>query len=177
MTFPGIEPDGQAILTNKEILDIDHIPKSLLVIGAGAVGIEFASLFARFGTDVTVLEMLPRILPLEDRDISDELHKLLSKRRIRMLTGTRLEGISVQEGKVVASVYCRGRTVQTLTADKALIAAGRKPVTEGIGLESPWRHHDARIHSGRPPHGNQRAGHICHRRCGADAAAGARGFS
>jgi dihydrolipoamide dehydrogenase len=136
MTFPGIEPDGQAIMTNKEILDIDHIPKSLLVVGAGAVGIEFASLFSRFGTEVTVLEMLPRILPLEDRDISDELHKLLSKRRIRLLTGTRLEGISVQDGKVAASVSAGDGSAQTLTADKALIAVGRRPVTDGIGLET-----------------------------------------
>jgi dihydrolipoamide dehydrogenase len=136
MTFPGIKPDGQAIMTNKEILDIDHIPKSLLVVGAGAVGIEFASLFSRFGTEVTVLEMLPRILPLEDRDISDELHKLLSKRRIRLLTSTRLEDIAVQDGKVVASISAGGGSVQTLTADKALIAAGRQPVSDGIGLET-----------------------------------------
>ena len=136
MTFSGVEPDGHIILTNKEILDIDQVPKSLLIVGAGAVGIEFASLFSRLGTEVTVLEMLPRILPLEDRDISAELHKLLSKRRIRLHTGTRLERLTVQEDKVVAEVAAEGGAVQTMTADRALIAVGRKPATEGIGLES-----------------------------------------
>jgi dihydrolipoamide dehydrogenase len=136
MVFPGIEFDGQAVMTNREILDIDGIPKSLLVVGAGAVGIEFASLFARFGSDVTVVEMLPRILPLEDHEISDELHKLLSKRKVRLLTNTRLESLVVQDGKVVATVAPQGGEAQTISADKALIAAGRKPVTEGIGLEN-----------------------------------------
>jgi dihydrolipoamide dehydrogenase len=136
MLLPGLALDGQVILSNKEILDLDSIPKSLLVVGAGAVGIEFASLFARLGTEVTVVEMLPRILPLEDEEISAELHKLMSKRRIRLLTGARLENMAVLDGKAVATVQTQGGEVQTITAEKALIAVGRKPVTEGIGLES-----------------------------------------
>jgi dihydrolipoamide dehydrogenase len=136
MLLPGLALDGQAILSNKEILDLDSIPKSLLVVGAGAVGIEFASLFARFGTEVTVVEMLPRILPLEDEEISAELHKLMSKRRIRLLTGSRLENMAIEDGKAVATVQTQGGEVQMITAEKALIAVGRKPVTEGIGLES-----------------------------------------
>ncbi len=136
MVFPGIDVDGQVILTNKEILDLDSIPKSLLVIGAGAVGIEFASIFARFGTEVTLVEMLPRILPLEDREISEELYRLMSKKKISILTGTRLESLTVQEGRAVATVITPGGEAQTLAADKALIAAGRRPAIEGIGLES-----------------------------------------
>lgn len=135
MLFPGLEADGRVILTNKEILDLDAVPKSLLVVGAGAVGVEFASLFARFGTDVTVMEMLPRVLPLEDQEISEELHKLLSKRRIKILVGTRLESMAVQDGSAVATVTTPGGEAQTITAEKALIAVGRKPMTEGIGLE------------------------------------------
>ncbi|MGD0307675.1 MAG: dihydrolipoyl dehydrogenase [Acidobacteriota bacterium] len=133
--LPGLELDGHAIMTNKEILELESIPSSLLVVGAGAVGIEFASLFARFGSNVTVIEMLPRILPLEDEDISAELHKLLGKRRIKLLTGTRLEGITITGGHVVATISAANGETQTVTAEKALIAVGRKPVTEGIGLE------------------------------------------
>ncbi len=78
-SLPGMAPDGKAIMTSDEILEIKEIPKSLIVIGAGAVGIEFASIFARFGSVVTVIELLPRVLPLEDEDISAEAGKLLAK--------------------------------------------------------------------------------------------------
>jgi dihydrolipoamide dehydrogenase len=135
MLLPGLELDGHAIMTNKEILDLDSVPKTLLVVGAGAVGIEFASLFARFGSEVTVVEMLPRILPLEDEEISAELHKLLSKRRIKILTGTRLENMAVHEGNAVATIQTPGGEIRTITAERALIAVGRKPMTDGIGLE------------------------------------------
>jgi dihydrolipoamide dehydrogenase len=133
--LPGMELDGQCLLTNKEILDLEGIPKSLLIVGAGAVGIEFASIFARFGTDVTVVEMLPRIIPVEDQEVSEELRKLLTKKRIKILTDARLENLTVQEGKVQATVSIPGGSAQTITTDKALIAVGRRPVTDGIGLE------------------------------------------
>jgi dihydrolipoamide dehydrogenase len=133
--LPGMELDGQCLLTNKEILDLEGIPKSLLIVGAGAVGIEFASIFARFGTDVTVVEMLPRILPVEDQEVSEELRKLLTKKRIKILTDARLENLTVQDGKVQATVSIAGGSSQTITTEKALIAVGRRPVTDGIGLE------------------------------------------
>lgn len=136
MLLSGLEFDGRAIMTNKEILDIESIPKSLLVVGAGAVGIEFASLFARFGADVTVVEMLPRILPLEDEEISGELHRLMAKRRIKLLTNVRLENMAIQDGKVVAAVRAPNGETLTVTAEKALMAVGRKAMTEGIGLET-----------------------------------------
>jgi dihydrolipoamide dehydrogenase len=132
--LPGLDLDGQFILTNKEILDLDRIPQSLLIIGAGAVGIEFASIFSRFGADVTVVEMLPRILPLEDPEISDEAKKLLMKKHIKFVTNARLEDIKVVDGLVNAKVSV-GDETKTLTAEKALIAVGRRPVTEEIGLE------------------------------------------
>jgi dihydrolipoamide dehydrogenase len=128
--------DGNAILTNKEILDLESIPGSLLVIGAGAVGIEFASLYARFGTNVTVVEMLPRVLPVEDEEISAELHKLLTKRRIKLLTSCRVEDLAVRDGRVEAVVSTPEGETQTLTAEKTLIAIGRKAMTDGIGLET-----------------------------------------
>ena len=133
--FPGLELDGQYILTNKEILDLEAVPKSLLIVGAGAVGIEFASIFSRFGTDVTVIEMLPRILPVEDAEISAELKKILLKKRIKILTDAPLQNIAVEDGKVQATVSLPGGETKTIVAEKALIAIGRRPVSEGIGLE------------------------------------------
>lgn len=133
--LPGLELDGQHILTNKEILDLDSIPKSLLIVGAGAVGVEFASIFSRFGTEVTVVEMLPRVLPMEDHEISEEIRKLLTKRRIKFLTGARLENISIDEGKVQATVSVAEGETRNIAAEKALIAVGRRPVVETIGLE------------------------------------------
>ncbi len=133
--LPGLELDGQSILTNKEILDLDSVPKTLLIIGAGAVGVEFASIFSRFGSSVTVVEMLPYVLPLEDHEISEEIGRLLTRRRIKFLTGARLEDIRVDEGQVHAQVTnANGETVN-LVAEKALIAVGRRPVSEEIGLE------------------------------------------
>jgi dihydrolipoamide dehydrogenase len=132
--LPGLDLDGQFILTNKEILDLDSVPKSLLVVGAGALGVEFASIFSRFGTDVTVVEMLPRVLPLEDAEISDEIKKLLTKKRIKFLTNARLEDIKVRDGSVHAQVTVGEETI-SIVADKALIAVGRRPVSEEIGLE------------------------------------------
>jgi len=133
--LPGLAVDGRTVLTNKEILDLEGVPKSLVVIGAGAVGIEFASIFSRFGTTVTVIEMLPRILPVEDEEISAELEKLLAKRRIKFLTGTRLENMEVKEGGITASVVTAAGEARTIEAEKALVAVGRKPNSDGIGLE------------------------------------------
>jgi len=131
----GLELDGQCLLTNKEILDLDGIPKSLLVVGAGAVGIEFASIFSRFGSDVTVVEMLPRILPVEDYEVSEELRKVLTRRKLKILTDARLEDVTVRDGQVHATVTVAAGETKEIVADRALIAVGRTPVSEGIGLE------------------------------------------
>src|SRR5947199_6923817 len=91
--LPGLEPDPEFILTNIEILNLTAVPKSLAIIGAGAVGVEFASIFKRFGTEVTLIEMLPRIVPVEDEDISKELERNFRKQKIRVETGARAENI------------------------------------------------------------------------------------
>ena len=134
-TFPGLELDGQLILSNKEILDIEGVPKSLLVVGAGAVGVEFASIFSRFGTEVTIVEMLPRVLPVEDHEVSEELKKLLTKKKVKILTEARLENVELVEGMVQATVALPGGETRTIKTEKALIAVGRMPMSEGIGLE------------------------------------------
>ena len=134
-SLPGITPDGKSILTSDEILELKECPKSLIVIGAGAVGIEFASIFARFGAAVTVIELLPRVLPLEDEEISAEAGKLLSK-YFTIHTGAQTEAaLKTAAGVEVAFRAADGQS-RTVTAELLLVAVGRGPVTDGLGLET-----------------------------------------
>jgi dihydrolipoamide dehydrogenase len=134
-TLPGLTPDGTAILTSDEILELKQAPKSLIVIGAGAVGIEFASIFARFGATTTVIELLPRVLPLEDEEISAEAGKLLGK-YMTIHTGARTEGaLKTAHGVEVAFRNGAGEA-KSVTAELLLVAVGRGPVTDGLNLES-----------------------------------------
>jgi dihydrolipoamide dehydrogenase len=133
--LPGMTPDDP-ILTNIEILNLNAVPKSLIIVGAGAVGVEFASIFKRFGTDVTVVEMLPRIVPVEDEDISKELERLFRKQKIRVETGARAENIQKTATGVKLTLTTRDGKQEELAAEKLLVAVGRKPNTEKIGLEN-----------------------------------------
>jgi len=133
--LPGLKADD-VILTNIEILDMPVIPKSLAVIGAGAVGVEFASIFNRFGTRVTLLEMLPRIVPVEDEDVSKELERVFKKTGIRVETGAKAEDIQRTETGVRFRAALANGKSETVEAEKLLIAVGRKPNTENIGLEN-----------------------------------------
>ena len=134
-TLPGVEIDGKTVLTNREILLSPEIPKSLVVVGAGAVGVEFASIFRTFGTEVTILEALPRVVPLEDEEISPELEKAFKKKGIRIETEAKVE--SVKKDAKGATVTFKDKTgkSQTISAEKVLIAVGRRPLTENVGLE------------------------------------------
>ena len=134
--LPGLTPDAERILTNVEILNLTTVPKSLIVIGAGAVGVEFASIFKRFGTDVTVIEMLPRVVPVEDEDISKELERNFKKQQIRVETGARAENIEKTANGVKLTLTMKDGKQETLEAEKLLVAVGRKPNTENIGLEN-----------------------------------------
>jgi dihydrolipoamide dehydrogenase len=133
--LPGLEPDPEFILTNIEILDLVAVPKSLGIIGAGAVGVEFASMFHRFGTEVTVIEMLPRIVPVEDEDISKELERIFRKQKIRVETGARAENITRTGKGVRLDLTTRDGKQEQLEVEKLLVAVGRKPNTANIGLE------------------------------------------
>jgi dihydrolipoamide dehydrogenase len=133
--LPGLEPDPEVILTNIEILNLTAVPKSLIIIGAGAVGVEFASIFQRFGTEVTVIEMLPRIVPVEDEDISKELERNFRKQKIRVETGARAENIRKDGAGVKLTLTTKEGKQEELEAEKLLVAVGRKPNTENIGLE------------------------------------------
>jgi dihydrolipoamide dehydrogenase len=133
--LPGLTPDGTGIVTSDEILELKQCPKSLIVIGAGAVGIEFASIFARFGAATTVIELLPRVLPLEDEEISAEAGKLLGK-YMTIHTGARTEGaLKTAHGVEVAFRNGAGEA-KSITAEMLLVAVGRGPVTDGLNLES-----------------------------------------
>src|SRR5271166_4116379 len=133
--LPGLQPDAEFILTNIEILNLTAVPKSLIIIGAGAVGVEFASIFKRFGTDVTVIEMLPRVVPVEDEDISKELERVFRKQKIRVETGARAENIRKTGQGVSLTLTTKDGKQEQLEAEKLLVAVGRKPNTENIGLE------------------------------------------
>jgi len=131
--IPGLEV-GPSILTNIEILSLPAVPKSLVVVGAGAVGVEFASIFRSFGTEVTVLEMLPRLVPVEDEEVSKELGRIYRKRAIACHTGAKMDKVDQTKDGVSVTFTVDGKQ-QRLDAEKILIAVGRKPLTEGIGLE------------------------------------------
>jgi dihydrolipoamide dehydrogenase len=132
--LPGLKPDDR-ILTNIEILSIDRIPKSLIVIGAGAVGVEFASIFKSFGSEVTILEYLPRLVPVEDEDVSKELARVFRKRGIESHVGAKVEKVERTKDGVKVGFTSSDGKAQSLEAEKVLVAVGRAPRTEGIGLE------------------------------------------
>jgi dihydrolipoamide dehydrogenase len=132
--LPGYKPDD-TILTNYEILKIAEAPKSLVVIGSGAVGVEFASIFKSFGAEVTILEVLPRVVPVEDEEVSKELLRQFKKRGIDInlsIKDTKVE--KNKQGALVTWTDSNGKQ-QSKQAEKVLMAVGRAPRTEGIGLE------------------------------------------
>ena len=132
--FPGMTADDR-ILTNVEMLAIPDIPKSMVIIGAGAVGVEFGSIFASFGSEITIVEYLPRIVPVEDEEISKELARNFRKRGIDCNAGSKFEKVDKTEtGVKVTYTSSDGKQV-VKEAEKVLIAVGRGPRTEGIGLE------------------------------------------
>ena len=134
-TLPGVEIDGKTVVSNREILSLPAIPKTMVVVGAGAVGCEFASIFHTFGTDVTVLEMLPRMVPLEDEEISAEFEKLIKKKGVKVQTGAKVESVKKDAKGATVTYLDKAGNRQSVSAEKVLIGVGRKPCTEGIGLE------------------------------------------
>jgi dihydrolipoamide dehydrogenase len=134
-SLPTLPIDGQQIITSDEILELSEIPKSLIVLGAGAVGVEFASMYARFGSDVVIIELLPRLLPIEDEEISVELLKSFKKQGIKSFTGANFQSAVVENGEVRATARI-GDQDREFTAEKLLVAVGRRAYTDGLGLEN-----------------------------------------
>ena len=134
-SLPGIAFDGKVIIGNREILQLPAVPKRLAIVGGGAVGVEFASIFQSFGSEVTIIEMEPRLVPLEDEEISAELLRAFRKRGIQMFMEARVESVAREgeEGKV--TFRDKSGAAQTIAAEHVLLAIGRIPQTANLGLE------------------------------------------
>ena len=130
----GWTVDGKNIVTYLEAILQENLPKSVVIIGAGAIGVEFATVWNSYGVDVTIVEMLPRLVPLEDEEVSAELTKAFSRRKIKALTGTRVLGLEKVENGVKVKVSSEKGEL-TLEAEQALVAIGFKPNSRGLGLE------------------------------------------
>ncbi len=135
-TLPSIKLDDKRILSSDSILSLEVVPKSLIVLGAGAVGTEFASIFNHVGSQVTLIEYMPNVLPIEDLDVSKALERELKKRKMDVRTGTRFEKVETSAKGVKVTVTNPDGKQEVLEAEYFLSAVGRAPVTKDIGLES-----------------------------------------
>jgi len=131
---PGWKIDGEKIVTYLEAILQEKLPKSALVIGAGAIGVEFATVWSSYGVEVTIVEMLPRLVPLEDEEVSAELARAFQKRKIKYLVGHRVESLQAVDGGVEIKVQGDGGE-KTIQAEQALVAIGFRPNGRGLGLE------------------------------------------
>lgn len=136
-SLPGLAIDGKLLMTSDDAFRMETLPASMLIIGGGVIGVEWASMLGDFGVDVTIVEYAPRLLPGEDEDVSRELERLLKKRGVKVLTGAAVQAESVDTagGRVALSVTRKNETVP-LSAERALVCVGRQANVEGIGLEN-----------------------------------------
>src|SRR5688572_9210135 len=133
-SLPGLDPDGERIITSDDALTSERFPSRIAVIGAGAVGVEFASIYRSFGAEVTVIELLDRLIPLEDADLSKELAAAFKKRGIAFHVGSKVEDVDKSDGGVRVAVS-KGNKTETIDVDTVLVAVGRGPATDGLDLE------------------------------------------
>jgi dihydrolipoamide dehydrogenase len=134
-SVPGIEIDRKRIITSDEAINLKSVPASIVILGCGAVGVEFASIFRRFGSEVTLVELLPRLVPLEDEAVSAELERSFRKQGIKVLTGTKVTGAKVRSDGVDLEAQMPDGKAGKLSAELVLVATGRGPVTNGLGAE------------------------------------------
>jgi len=132
---PGIEIDHKRIITSDEAIHLKEVPKSIVIMGSGAVGVEFASIFRRFGSDVTIVELLPHLVPIEDDAVSTELEKSFRKQGITAHTGAKVTSAKANASGVDVEVQLSDGKTQKLRADYLLVATGRGPVTAGLDVE------------------------------------------
>ena len=134
-SVPGIEIDRKRIITSDEAIGLKEVPRSIVILGSGAVGVEFASIFRRFGSEVTIVELLPRLVPVEDEAVSAELERSFKKQGMKILTGTKVTGARVSGGAVELDAQGADGKPVKLSAEYLLVAIGRGPVTAGLGAE------------------------------------------
>ena len=137
-SLPGLEPDGKRILTSDDVLRSETLPKDIVIVGAGAVGCEFASMYHDLGTKVTLLEYFPQIVPLEDRELSQTLERSFTRRGMTVMTNARFDStkVSVEKNGICLMVGPEGKDQQEVRAEALLVAAGRATNIEDIGLET-----------------------------------------
>jgi dihydrolipoamide dehydrogenase len=133
-SIPGLDFDGRRVISSDDALELDYLPKSVIVLGAGAVGVEFASFWRSMGTEVTIVEILPGLLPLEDEDLQRELGRAFRRRGIESMVDTRMENIKVGDDQVTLTVTGKGKTSE-ISAELLLVATGRGPVSQDLGYE------------------------------------------
>jgi dihydrolipoamide dehydrogenase len=134
-SVPGVEIDRKRIITSDEAIGLREVPASIVILGSGAVGVEFASIFRRFGSQVTIVELLPRLVPVEDEAVSAELEKSFKRQGIKVLTGTKVAGARASASGVELEAHSPDGTALKLSAEYLLVATGRGPVTSGLGAE------------------------------------------
>ena len=134
--FPGFETDGKQVVNSDQILELQSVPKSMIVMGSGAVGVEFASVYARFGCETTVVEFMPRIVPVEDEEISKELARSFKKQKIKIETGIKLDKLEKSKKGVKATGKNDKGADVSFEAEMFLVAVGRMPYLENLGLEN-----------------------------------------
>jgi len=159
-SLPGLQVDGERILTARHALEMRTLPKSAIVVGAGPIGMEFAHVWHTYGAEVTVVEMMSRLLPLEDEEISKEVERAYKKRRLRILTSTRVESVEPGSDAVQVRVRPEAGEVQNLQAEKVLVAIGVQPNSEDLGLEAAG----ARLGDRGCTNADERTRHMGHRR-------------
>ena len=136
VVFKGLPHDKKNVLTSDDILELKEVPSSLLIIGGGSVGVEFAYIYNALGCEVTVIEVMDEILPTSDKDVGSALKRCLSKKGIKFLTQTELDHIEIREDSVETTVKKSDEKKETLQSEKVLLAMGRKPETEDSGLDA-----------------------------------------
>ena len=134
-SLPGLEVDGQYVLTSDEALQMEALPKSMIIVGGGVIGIEWASMLVDFGVQVTVIEYADRILPTEDKDVSKEIQRLMKKKGVKVVTGAKVLPDTLEKGEGVSIIAEHKGKNTPFSADKILVSVGRLPNTEGIGLD------------------------------------------
>jgi len=136
-TLPGLDIDGVKVISSDEALQLEKLPASIIIVGGGAIGVEWASMFADFGVEVTLIEFMPCLLPAEDSDVSQEVTRILKKRNVKVLTASKLLPDTLDKSGTGLTVKIQQAENETLLqAEMMLVAVGRKPVTESIGLEA-----------------------------------------
>ena len=134
-SVPSVTIDHTRIITSDEAIHLKEVPKSLVILGSGAVGVEFASIYRRFGSEVTLIELVERLVPVEDEAVSAELEKSFKKQGITVLTSTRVTGATASSSGVSIEAETSDGTTKKIAADVLLVATGRGPVTTGLGAE------------------------------------------